>query len=141
MEIKWSYNDVHDCLRKSKLYKERRKWTLLGIPRSGLLVALIMATDLDLEVHSTNKPPLFKRSYLLVDDVIGSGFTMKEELKFLLEHYRIKPKTFSLIRDANRGTFEPDYCGIKSTDWIRLPWDEVDYAKGVKIKYNEKGRL
>lgn len=137
---RWSYDDVHCAIKRACFARDFD--IILGLERAGALVAFMMAYEfgrpastLALSEERLPLPARFKR-ILLVDDVVGSGQTMEAALKKLRG---LAPsatvKTYALVRDGQRGEFEPDYCGVRADQWIRLPWDEREFARGQAIKY------
>lgn len=137
---RWNYDVVHRAIKRAHYAKEFD--LILGIERAGALIAFIMAYEFErpastLALTDERLPlPAHFNRILLVDDVVGSGQTMEAALKRLRG---LAPsatvKTYALVRDARRGEYEPDYYGVRTDNWIRLPWDEHEFGRGQAIKY------
>jgi len=136
-----TYQEVHDiCVLVSVQIKCSPNMLgykhIMGISRGGLIPAVIMSHLLDLplitvdysskngegdKIHVNKLPNLFitHLPILLVDDVAGSGSTIRE----IRSHYGTGVvDTFVVI---NKSQYPTDY-GYKAplgTGWITFPWE------------------
>lgn len=105
--------------------------TICGIPRGGMVLALIMSyktnkpiiTPVELDLYTQNLDKV-----LIVDDIIDSGKTM--------EQYIEKYTTAALFK-SYRCPIETDYYAQLSCNWIVFPYecdDVEDTVSEVNLK-------
>jgi uncharacterized protein len=124
-------NDINILCNK---IKERKFQFITGLPRGGLIPAVLISHKLDITYKSLNLSKAIEEDkYLLIDDIADSGETLidkkyKGYIKATL-HY----KKHSLIK--------PDYYAreIPNDMWLVYPW-ENEKSKTIqdyKIKTND----
>ena len=124
-------NDINIICNK---IKERKFQYITGLPRGGLIPAVLISHKLDITYKSLNLSKAIEEDkYLLIDDIADSGETLidkkyKGYIKATL-HY----KKHSLIK--------PDYYAreIPNDMWLVYPW-ENEKSKTIqdyKIKTND----
>ncbi len=108
-------NDINILCNK---IKERKFQFITGLPRGGLIPAVLISHKLDITYKSLNLSKAIEEGkYLLIDDIADSGETLidkkyKGYIKATL-HY----KKHSLIK--------PDYYAreIPNDMWLVYPWE------------------
>ena len=108
-------NDINILCNK---IKERKFQFIIGLPRGGLIPAVLISHKLDITYKSLNLSKAIEEGkYLLIDDIADSGETLidkkyKGYIKATL-HY----KKHSLIK--------PDYYAreIPNDMWLVYPWE------------------
>jgi uncharacterized protein len=101
---------------------------VVGIPRGGLILAVMMSHRLNIKhmtIDHLEKLEEFdlninKKNILIVDDISDSGHTLK--------HYKKQGYTTATLDVRNTTITKPDYyCNwIETTDWIVYPWEKKD---------------
>jgi hypoxanthine phosphoribosyltransferase len=101
---------------------------VVGIPRGGLVVAVIMSHKLGIKhitIDHLEKLEEFnlnidKKKILIVDDISDSGQTLK--------HFKKQGYTTATLDVRNTTVTKPDfYCNwLETTDWIVYPWEKKD---------------
>jgi hypoxanthine phosphoribosyltransferase len=101
---------------------------VVGVPRGGLILAVIMSHRLGIKhmtIDHLEKLEEFNlnidnKSILIVDDISDSGQTLK--------HYKKQGYTTATIDVRNTTITKPDYyCNwLDTPDWIVYPWEEKD---------------
>lgn len=91
--------------------------SVYGLPRGGLIPAVMLSHRLG--VPLLNDPSLIGPNTLIVDDIVDSGYSLKEFKDYL---------TACLIYKPLSSNFIPDLLGRKllSDDWIVFPWERPD---------------
>jgi len=91
--------------------------TIYGLPRGGLVPAVILSHKSGIP-YASLKTPLFIENTLIVDDICDSGKTL-QSLKYKTAVLHYKPHT-SII--------EPTFyaCKFECDDWIVYPWENKD---------------
>jgi len=73
---------------------------------------------------------LSDKKILLVDEIVGTGDSLKEVSKILIDKYKIgelKTMTLVVLKD---GQFYPDFYSLKeSGDWVVFPWDRYEFPE------------
>ena len=124
-------NDIDTLCNK---IQDRKFQYISGLPRGGLIPAVLISTKLDVTYKSLSlSKAIEKGKYLLIDDIADSGETLIDKkyegyIKATL-HY----KKHSLIK--------PDYYAreIPNDIWLVYPW-ESEYSNTIqdyKIKVND----
>ena len=96
-------------------YFHTRVDSIMGLPRGGLIPAVMLS-------HKLNLPLVFSptENTLIVDDICDSGETFKELYKqypnsnFACLHF--KPETSDFLPNLYAAEYEGD-------DWIHYPWE------------------
>jgi len=101
---------------------------VVGIPRGGLVVAVIMSHKLGIKhitIDHLEKLEEFnlnidKKKILIVDDISDFGQTLK--------HFKKQGYTTATLDVRNTTVTKPDfYCNwLETTDWIVYPWEKKD---------------
>lgn len=101
---------------------------VVGVPRGGLILAVIMSHRLGIKhmtIDHLEKLKQFNlnidnKSILIVDDISDSGQTLK--------HYKKQGYTTATLDVRNTTITKPDYyCNwLETPDWIVYPWEEKD---------------
>ena len=112
--------------------KQHKIEYISGIPRGGLIPAIMLSHKLDIKYlpfdqvkkYCKQHPVEKNENILLIDDICDSGVTMKE--------YSNQFLTATLCMRYISETI-PDYYGekIKDDRWIVFPWEEDD-AKTIQ---------
>lgn len=108
-------NDINTLCNK---LKDRKFQFITGLPRGGLIPAVLVSHKLDITYKSLNlSKAITEGKYLLIDDIADSGETLVDKrydgyIKATL-HY----KKHSLIK--------PDYYAreIPNEVWLVYPWE------------------
>lgn len=120
-----TWNDVDNLVwliaERLKPHKKQIK-KVYGIPRGGLIVAVILSHKLGLKLV-TNKSEITEDT-LVVDDISDSGETLKDytdDGKFL-------SATLFTLKDSK---FKPTVTGDEksSSCWIYYPWESKESSK------------
>ena len=122
-----SWNDIDHQVDKLAS-KIKNVDYVVGIPRGGLVVAVIMSHKLEIKhitIDHLEKLEEFnlnidKKKILIVDDISDSGQTLK--------HYKKQGYTTATLDVRNTTVTKPDfYCNwLETTDWIVYPWEKKD---------------
>ncbi len=131
--------------------------TLVGISRSGLIPTVMLSHWLNIrnvsildiartqsdDLNASKSPPILRgilnerllqnANILIVDDILGEGYTMGLACS-LLENIASQLQTAVLVvNQANLGDRKPntvvDYFGCIVHDWVVFPWEgkQFDY--------------
>jgi hypoxanthine phosphoribosyltransferase len=119
--------------------------SVVGIAKGGLIPAIRLAHIIDVPYvgtiaisHNVNSRPFSNRSeaklsslninaestakLLLVDDIVGSGETLRLALGAMAAQGFSEVTTASLVVNTSAVTL-PDHHAIKVDDWIIFPWE------------------
>lgn len=84
----------------------------------------------DLKIFYLPEIDLSNKKVLLVDDIAGTGNTLKEISKILKDKYKVqelKIVTMVVLKDSK---FYPDWYGTeKQEDWVVFPWDKAEFPE------------
>ena len=95
---------------------------IYGIPRGGLIIAVMMSHKLDIPLI-TSLTNMFDKKFLVVDDIADTGKTL-EKWKNLEVCNNAK---FATIDYHEQSVVEPDYwINEKGDKWIVYPWERAD---------------
>ena len=82
----------------------------------------------DLKILYLPKIDLSDKKILLVDDIVGSGDTLKEISNILTNKYEVRELKTVTVVALKDSKFYPDWYGIeKQEDWIVFPWDKAEF--------------
>lgn len=105
---------------------------IYGIPRGGLVIAVIMSHLLDIDILQecyiiTNEHILF------VDDISDTGTTLEKYSNTEIAN----DAKFLTIHKSTNSKFIPDYYFEETDSWIIYPWEtketsKADYKEAVK---------
>lgn len=123
--IKWKELDKQVSYLSKKI---KNVDYVVGIPRGGLILAVMMSHKLNIKhmtIDHLEKLEEFdlninKKNILIVDDISDSGHTLK--------HYKKQGYTTATLDVRNTTVTKPDYyCNwLETTDWIVYPWEKKD---------------
>ena len=104
---------------------------IYGIPRGGLIIAVMMSHKLDIKyVDRLNE--MYGQRFLVVDDIADTGHTLNKMKAEVFENAH-----FATIHYHKDSVVEPDYwVKEKNNDWIIYPWENVDskHIQDYKLK-------
>ena len=118
--ISWSWVDHQINVIADKLNNTSEFVAVTGVPRGGLIPAVMLSHKLGLKYIPYQQAVSKRRPVLVVDDIADSGFTLTE-----VGSKGFKTATLC-IRYSTQYT--PDYYGEEVTDdrWLVFPWEEND---------------
>lgn len=93
--------------------------SVLGIPRGGLIPAVLLSHKLDIPLVSVASP-----NTLILDDICDSGKTLEDTPGVY---------TATLLHKPHTSTFTPNIIGMEilHDSWIVFPW-ESDKAEAIQ---------
>lgn len=117
---------------------------LVGITIGGLVPLALLAKGLDinnvitvsansydgkkqkiLNIIYLPKIDLSGKKILLVDEIVGTGETLKQISNIFINDYRIGTlKTATMVVSKEGCTFRPDFSVIEVSNWIVFPWEK-----------------
>jgi len=124
-------NDINTLCIK---LKDRKFQFITGLPRGGLIPAVLVSHKLDITYKSLNlSKAITEGKYLLIDDIADSGETLIDKKYEGYVKATLHYKKHSLIK--------PDYYAreIPNDIWLVYPW-ENEKSKTIqdyKIKAND----
>ena len=106
-----------------------------GIPRGGLIIAVLVSHKLNIPLI-TDLKNMYGKKFLIVDDIADTGVTLERYKKLEV----CDKAVFATLDYHKQSTVVPDYwISEKGDKWIVYPWeredsDEIqDYYKGVIV--------
>ena len=86
-----------------------------------------------LQIHSDTKPPVAGRHLLVVDDILDTGFTLKNIMAYFQEDGALSVRSCVLLNKNITGKYyqTPDWVGFDIPD---------EYVVGYGMDYNEEFR-
>lgn len=123
---------------------------IIGLTTGGLIPLYFLARKLEnnrniltisVNSYDKNKMGNLKISYLpeidlsnknilLVDDIAGTGNTLKEISNILNNKYKVGELKIATIVALKDSKFYPDWYGTeKQEDWIVFPWDKAEFPE------------
>tara|TARA_R100000008_G_C3586229_1_gene172545 strand:+ start:1011 stop:1442 length:432 start_codon:yes stop_codon:yes gene_type:complete len=130
VNIKWNGLEVYvnelcdmitkDCRDRGSTPKETFEG-IYGIPRGGLIIAVMMSHKLDIKyIDRLNE--MYGKKFLVVDDIADTGHTLRSMKAEVFDHAQ-----FATIHYHKDSVVEPDYwVKQKDNDWIIYPWENLD---------------
>jgi len=114
-----SWIDIDDAVRiiALKILNSNIKVTnILGIPRGGLIPAVLLSHQLNVPLLKQGEPP--SNTTLVIDDICDSGNTLK--------FYDFCPTAAIHYKKSaiHRPTFYVDE--VRENEWQVYPWEKVD---------------
>jgi uncharacterized protein len=94
---------------------------IYGVPRGGLVIAVILSHLLDLPVI-LNKDQITKNT-LIVDDISDTGNTLNKIIKIK------KPKAILTLFTTQTTKVFPDYYMHIKDKWVVYPWETINSSK------------
>ncbi len=123
---------------------------IIGITTAGLIPLYFMARKLDnirniltVSVNSYDKDKrknleilylpeidLSNKKVLLVDEISGTGDTLKSVSNILVDKYKVgELKTVTLVVSKS-SKFYPDFYSLEDgSDWVVFPWDKHEFPE------------
>jgi len=125
--ITWATIDnLINILAREILSEDPNIYSIYGIPRGGLIPAVLLSHKLGIPVTQELK------SYsLIVDDISDSGNTLKKIVdKCNNPLNNLKEVYTATLFERQDTVFEPDFIGehIKYNDWLVFPWEYQIHA-------------
>lgn len=110
-----SWKQIENLILK-KVPEIKNVKDIFGIPRGGLVAAVILSHKLDIPLTKN-----ITKNTLIVDEICDSGKTFIE----LEKQLGFKPKTFC-IHKKSIAKYQPTYIckELKTKSWIVYPWEE-----------------
>jgi hypoxanthine phosphoribosyltransferase len=111
-----------------------REMALYGVPRGGLVFALMLAHELGVDgrfaVQSTDQftvRPAGAQVAIVIDDVCETGATFKKMRQRLGKSLGI-PVCMVAVVEKQRAEMEPDASVVRMVDsvWVQFPWERED---------------
>ena len=104
-----------------------------GIPRGGLIIAVMMSHKLQLP-YIDRLQTMYGKRFIVVDDIADSGKTL-EQMKAEVFDYAL----LATIHYNSDSIIEPHFwVKEKITDWIVYPWERVDSKPIQDYKLEQK---
>ena len=95
---------------------------IYGIPRGGLIIAVMMSHKLDIPLI-TSLDGMYGKKFLIVDDIADTGRTLEKSKKLEVCQYA----KYATIDYHKQSIVEPDYwINEKGDKWIVYPWERDD---------------
>ena len=105
------------CEKQDKLAGEVYKG-IYGIPRGGLIIAVIMSHKLNIP-YITDLKSMYGKKYLIVDDIADTGVTLNKLKAEVFDHADI-----ATLHYNTESLVEPKYyVDLKNDSWIVYPWE------------------
>lgn len=126
-----SWNEVEILVDNlCKEIKENIPWVerVIGLPRGGLIPAVMVSHQLDLPL-STNIEYI-EENTLIIDDIADSGKTLEEYKNWDTAVLHYKPHTSSIIPTVYAEAFASDA-------WLVYPWEREDSRQVQDYIYNK----
>lgn len=84
----------------------------------------------DLKISYLPEIGLSNKKILLIDEIVGTGDSLKEVSNILIDKYRVgelKTATLVVLKDSQ---FYPDFYSQKeNSDWVVFPWDKYEFPE------------
>ena len=115
--INWSYIDDAVKLLSLKVLSSGIKVTdIKGMPRGGLIPAVMLSHQLNIPLLGSNIPP--SETTLVVDDICDSGQTLK--------FYDFCPT--AVLHYKKTAIFKPTFYTdeVKEDEWQIYPWEKIN---------------
>lgn len=118
--MSWSWVDHQINVIADKLNNTSEFVAVTGVPRGGLIPAVMLSHKLGLKYIPYQQAVSKRRPVLVVDDISDSGLTLTD-----VGNKGFKTATLC-VRYSTQYT--PDYYGeeITSDKWLVFPWEEND---------------
>jgi len=117
----WDQCD-EDILKIAAWAREQHFQGVYGIPRGGLVLAVMLSHQLDIPVI-LSKSDITKRT-LIVDDIVDGGGTMER----LTASLGIGFKTASIFFNPG-AQFTPDFHVRNKEGWVVFPWETLPTSR------------
>ena len=118
---KWNVIDIAVAELCDKV-KDESFEAIYGIPRGGLIMAVMMSHKLDVPLV-TSLNGMYDTKFLIVDDIADTGVTLEKYKKLEVCEYA----KFATLHYHKQSVVEPDYwISEKGDKWIVYPWERDD---------------
>ena len=95
---------------------------IYGIPRGGLIIAVMMSHKLNIPLI-TSFDGMYGKKFLIVDDIADTGHTLEKMKKLEV----CKDAIFATLDYHKQSVVVPDYwISEKGDKWIVYPWERND---------------
>ncbi len=145
---KLTWEDVEkiaDELAESILKSNFQPDYIIGITAGGLIPLYFLARKLnlvdkiltisansydkdkqhDLKILYLPEVDLSNKKVLLVDEISGTGRTLREIARILIEKYQVRELRTVTFVTMEESEFCPDFYGrTEKKDWVLFPWDK-----------------
>jgi len=112
-------------------FKDEPLTAIYGIPRGGLIPAVILSHKFDIPLL-TDIDNTTDKNILIVDDIIDSGETIKP---YIIRQF----KTASVYVNKKRTNVYPTFNAETTENWIIFPYEkDVSEDNVSKVKFNER---
>lgn len=118
--ISWSWVDHQINVLANKINNVNEYVAVTGIPRGGLIPAVMLSHKLGLKYIPYEQAISKRRPILVVDDISDSGLTLTD-----IGNKGFKTATLCVRYNTQ---YTPDYYGeeITSDRWLVFPWEDND---------------
>ena len=118
--MSWSWVDHQINVIADKLNNTSEFVAVTGVPRGGLIPAVMLSHKLGLKYIPYQQAVSKRRPVLVVDDISDSGLTLTD-----VGNKGFKTATLCVRYNTQ---YTPDYYGeeITSDKWLVFPWEEND---------------
>ncbi|OGM99289.1 MAG: hypothetical protein A2915_02520 [Candidatus Yanofskybacteria bacterium RIFCSPLOWO2_01_FULL_41_34] len=117
---------------------------LVGITVGGLIPLGMLAKSMDMNTVVTVSANSYKgqkrgnlniaylpsidltgKKVLLIDEIAGSGETLRQISQILLKQYKVSElKTAVFVISKDECKFLPDFHIVETTEWVVFPWEK-----------------
>ena len=138
--ITWSIIDsLVNIIARDILSKDINIYNIYGIPRGGLIPAVLLSHKLGIPITQELK------SYsLVVDDISDSGSTLRKILDRCDNPvYNLREVYTATLYEREDTIVNPDFVGlhVKYNDWLVFPWENKMNASQDKAEYENKPHI
>jgi hypoxanthine phosphoribosyltransferase len=124
--VNWQYIDNACTELTEQITENKEKYDFIyGIPRGGLVIAVIMSHKLNVPIYAEDYVFYAKERILFVDDIADTGTTLESYKKLAIA----ENAKFATIHKKVNSRFIPDYYYKETDKWIVYPWETVDSSK------------
>jgi len=114
----WEYIEMSVSELSYKV-KDESFEAIYGIPRGGLIIAIMMSHKLDIPLITSLKG-MYGKKFLIVDDIADTGKTLERHKKLEV----CDKAKYATIDYHKQSVVVPDYwISEKGDKWIVYPWE------------------
>lgn len=127
--ITWEEIETH-CKVLAEKVKDLGFKDIYGIPRGGLIPAVIIAHSLDSKLPVITDFEQISNDTLVVDDIVDSGMSWIHMLRDL-KHKKVRPKIATLYYYPESVAVPEFYAKLKEDKdlWLVFPWETLLTSK------------
>ena len=108
---------------------------IYGIPRGGIIVAVMMSHKLQLP-YIDRLQTMYGKRFIVLDDIADSGKTLQQMKAEVFDN-----ALFATIHYNSESVVEPHFwIKEKLTDWIIYPWERVNAKPIQDYKLEQKSQ-